>query len=84
MEAKTIEEVPNWVMANALKCPVESQISIVAKLLQHFDSDQRNQALSMSGVDGLFGFEEGYEKGYNDATKEACAEITKNYQPNDH
>jgi hypothetical protein len=25
---------------------------------------------------------EAYEKGYNDATKEACAEIAKNYHPN--
>jgi hypothetical protein len=52
MEPKSIEEVPNWVIVNALRCPVDAQISIVAKLLQHLDSDQRNQALSMSGVVG--------------------------------
>jgi hypothetical protein len=52
MEPKSIEEVPSWVIVNALKCPVESQISIVAKLLQHLDSEQRNQALRMSGVIG--------------------------------
>jgi hypothetical protein len=50
MEPKSIEEVPSWVIMNALKCPVDAQISIVAKLLQHLDSEQRNQALSMSGV----------------------------------
>ena len=27
-------------------------------------------------------FEVGYAKGYSDATKEACNEIAKNYQPN--
>lgn len=31
---------------------------------------------------GSLGFYEGYEKGYSDATKEACAEIAKNYKPN--
>ena len=28
-------------------------------------------------------FDKGYEQGYNDATREACQEIAKNYQPND-
>jgi hypothetical protein len=51
-EPKSIEEVPSWVIVNALKCPVEAQISIVAKLLQHLDGDQRKKALSMSGVGG--------------------------------
>jgi hypothetical protein len=51
-EPKSIEEVPSWVIVNALKCPIEAQISIVAKLLQHLDGDQRNKALSMSGVSG--------------------------------
>jgi hypothetical protein len=50
MNPKSIEEVPSWVIVNALKCPVDAQISIVAKLLQHLDGDQRNKALSMSGV----------------------------------
>ena len=27
-------------------------------------------------------FNEGYEKGWNEATSEACKEIAKNYQPN--
>lgn len=51
-EPKSIEEVPSWVIVNALRCPIESQISIVAKLLQHLDRDQRAKALSMSGVGG--------------------------------
>lgn len=49
-EPKNIEEVPKWAIVNVLRLPVESQISIVAKLLQHLDREQRNQALSMSGV----------------------------------
>jgi hypothetical protein len=49
-EPKSIEEVPSWVIVNALRCPIEAQISIVAKLLQHLDREQRTQALSMSGV----------------------------------
>ena len=28
-------------------------------------------------------FEEGYEKGWREATTEACKEIVKNYQPNE-
>jgi hypothetical protein len=52
MEPKSIEEVPSWVIVNALRCHVESQISIVAKLLQHLDSEQRKQALRMAGVVG--------------------------------
>jgi hypothetical protein len=51
-EPKSIEEVPNWVIVNALRCPIDAQISIVAKLLQHLDHDQRAKALSMSGVVG--------------------------------
>jgi hypothetical protein len=51
-EPKSIEEVPSWVIVNALKCPVEAQISIVAKLLQHLDIHKRKQALRMSGVGG--------------------------------
>jgi hypothetical protein len=52
MNPKSIEEVPRWVIVNALKCPVNAQISIVAKLLQHFSRDQRKKAFSMSGVVG--------------------------------
>ena len=55
MEPKSIEEVPSWVIVNALKCPVEAQISIVAKLLQHLSREQQTQALSMSGVVGRSG-----------------------------
>jgi hypothetical protein len=52
MEPKSIEEIPSWVIVNALKCPVDAQISIVAKLLQHLDIHKRKQALRMSGVGG--------------------------------
>jgi hypothetical protein len=48
MEPKSIEEVR--VIVNGFRCHDESQISIVVKLLQHLDSEKRNQALSMSGV----------------------------------
>lgn len=51
-EPKTIDEVPNWVIVNALRCPIDDQISIVGKLLQHLDDEQRAKALSMSGVVG--------------------------------
>jgi hypothetical protein len=57
-EPKSIEEVPSWVIVNALRCPIEAQISIVAKLLQHLDRDQREKALSMSGVGKSFKCEE--------------------------
>jgi hypothetical protein len=50
MEPKSIEEVPSWVIVNALKCPVDAQISIVVKLLQHLSRDQRKKALIMSDV----------------------------------
>lgn len=49
-EPKSIEDVPSWAIVNILRCPVEDQISVVAKLLQHLDRDQRAKALSMSGV----------------------------------
>ena len=41
----------------------------------------KQQVLDLFSVSGSLGFDQGYEKGYNDATKEACAEIAKNYQP---
>lgn len=34
-------------------------------------------------VSGSLGFDEGYAKGYSDATKEACQEIREHYRPND-
>jgi len=39
--------------------------------------------LQQHNVSGSLGFDEGYKRGYEDATKEACDEIAKNYQPND-
>jgi hypothetical protein len=53
-EPKSIEEIPSWVIVNALKCPIEAQISIVAKLLQHLDCDQKKQVLSLSGIDNSY------------------------------
>jgi hypothetical protein len=41
------------------------------------------QSLQIKDVSGLLEFKEGYEEGYSDATREACQEIAKNYQPND-
>ncbi len=41
------------------------------------------EQLRKHNVSGSLGFEIGYKKGYADATKEACDEIAKNYQPND-
>jgi hypothetical protein len=45
--------------------------------------NRRKQALRIHDVSGSLDFDKGYEQGYNDATREACQEIAKNYQPND-
>jgi hypothetical protein len=84
-EPKSIEEVPNWVIVNALRCPIDAQISIVAKLLQHLDRDQRAKALSMSGVVGrseqLQGFFEFYKQKFGGGFNTDVLEITlKQYQ----
>lgn len=39
-------------------------------------------ALRQPPVSGLLGFDEGYEKGWTDATSQAINEIQKNYKPN--
>lgn len=39
--------------------------------------------LVLFGVSDSLGFDKGYKQGYSDATREACQEIAKNYQPND-
>lgn len=49
-ELKTIDEVANWVLTNLLRCKKEVQVSVVAKILQGFTSEQIDQALNMSGV----------------------------------
>ena len=41
------------------------------------------EALRIHDVSNSLNFDKGYEQGYNDATREACQEIAKNYQPND-
>jgi hypothetical protein len=46
-------------------------------------AEAQNQALPQSAVSGSLGFDEGYAKGYSDATKEACQEIREHYHPND-
>ena len=46
------------------------------------DLENENQRLRCKhAVSGSVCFDKGYEQGYNDATKEACQEIAKNYQP---
>jgi len=42
-----------------------------------------NEALCQPVVSGSLGFDEGYEKGWTDATSQAINEIQKNYKPND-
>ena len=41
------------------------------------------QQLRKHDVSGSLGFDEGYEKGWTDATSQAINEIQKNYKPND-
>ena len=48
--------------------------------LVQYEWNEIGDAMKKSILDAI---NEGYKKGYNDATKEACAEIAKNYQPND-
>jgi hypothetical protein len=45
--------------------------------------DAINEALRQPPVSGLLGFDEGYKKGWTDATSQAINEIQKNYKPND-
>lgn len=47
---ETKDDVANWVLINLKRCKKEVQVVAVAKILQGFDRDQINQALSMSGV----------------------------------
>jgi hypothetical protein len=42
-----------------------------------------NKNFVLADVSGSLGFDEGYAKGYSDATKEACQEIREHYHPND-
>ena len=41
------------------------------------------EQLRQPPVSGSLGFDEGYEKGWTDATSQAINEIQKNYKPND-
>ena len=40
--------------------------------------------LGIADVSGSLGFDEGYKKGWTDATSQAINEIQKNYKPNDY
>ena len=42
-----------------------------------------NKNFVLADVSGSLGFDEGYEKGWTDATSQAINEIQKNYKPND-
>lgn len=46
--------------------------------------DAINEALNQQLVSVSMAFNEGYEKGWTDATSQAINEIQKNYKPNDH
>ena len=41
-----------------------------------------NQLLDLFAVSGSLGFDEGYAKGYTDASREAAQEIREHYHPN--
>ena len=46
--------------------------------------DYHQAQLKLLGIYSVrVSFEEGYEKGWREATTEACQEIAKNYQPNE-
>ena len=49
-EPNTKAEVGRWALINLLRCEKEVQLSVVAKILQGFNREQIDQALSMSGV----------------------------------
>ena len=41
-----------------------------------------NKYFDLAPVSGLLGFDEGYAKGYTDASREAAQEIREHYHPN--
>jgi hypothetical protein len=52
--------------------------------LIEFSKYYQQQVKSYDSLDSVsVSFEEGYEKGYREATTEAFQEIAKNYQPNE-
>jgi predicted solute-binding protein len=49
-----------------------------------YEWNETSDSMKKSIIDAIeYALERGYEKGYIDATKEACEEISKNYKPND-
>ncbi len=52
--------------------------------IEKFAEEYHQAKLKLLGIGGVsVSFNEGYEKGWTEATTEACKEIAKNYQPNE-
>ena len=61
-----------------------NEIRIFEMVVNFIDSRNGvNKNFVLADVSGSLGFDEGYAKGYSDATKEACQEIRVHYHPND-
>ena len=61
-----------------------NEIRIFEMVVNFIDSrNVVNKNFVLADVSGSLGFDEGYAKGYSDATKEACKEIREHYHPND-
>jgi flagellar biosynthesis/type III secretory pathway protein FliH len=72
-----LKEIEAWLSFNTE--PSKEETAKLRKFIKEHVTEQ----LRIHDVSGSLGFNKGYEQGYNDATKEACQEIAKNYQPND-
>ena len=73
-ELETIEQLTEVAIKMA-------ELKAENKILKEIN-EKLMQSLQTKDVSGLLEFKEGYEEGYSDATREACQEIAKNYQPN--
>ena len=61
-----------------------NEIRIFEMVVNFIDSrNVVNKNFVLADVSGSLGFDEGYEKGWTDATSQAINEIQKNYKPND-
>ncbi len=60
----------------------ELQVLIDETRILFRDGFQKPLVLQQTDCYTPLGFDEGYEKGYADATTEAISEIHKNYRPN--
>jgi len=47
-EPKSLAEVANWCIVNALRLPSELKISIAAKIMQHLTDDERKEVVRLS------------------------------------